>query len=255
MIGQYLAPNGFVVSAQNCINEECIAGIVGWGKTVGCIVSGLGADLYKAGNIRRSWHPGSTPKTIFRVGEVHGRITERVKALAKMLSTVDGAKVTTNLWGERWTKLAYNSMHNGLSAVTGYNTRTMAELEKPRRLMIKLVGESIRVGLALGYELETLRGMKPERLLAAADGDAEAMKEIEASILGEVEKRSESGRPSTGQDMVKGRRTEIDFINGLVVKKGKEVGVPTPANQAITDLLKRVERGKLKPKPENIDGL
>ncbi len=71
----------------------------------------------------------------------------------------------------------------------------------------------------------------------------------------EIEKRSEAGRPSTAQDILKGRRSEVDFINGLVVEKGKAVGVPTPGNEAITDLLKRVERGELKPGPENINRL
>ena len=55
-----------------------------------------------------------------------------------------------------------------------------------------------------------------------------------------------------GQDMVKGRRTEIEFLNGLIVEKGKEVGIPTPANAALTDIVKRVERGELKADPRNI---
>lgn len=255
MIQQYLTPDGFFVSAQNSINEERIAKVAGWGKTVGCVVSGIGVDLYKPGHIMRTWQPGSSPKNVFKVGEVHGRVTERAKNLAGMLTAVDEAGVTTNLWGERWTKLVLNSMHNALSAVTGLNMRGMLEQKRPRRLKIKLAGESIRVARALGIELEPIRGMAPEKLLAAAAGHTEALSEIEASMMKEIEKRSEAGRPSTAQDMRKGRRSEVDFINGLVVEKGKAVGVPTPANEAITDLLKKVERGELKPEPENINGL
>jgi 2-dehydropantoate 2-reductase len=58
-----------------------------------------------------------------------------------------------------------------------------------------------------------------------------------------------------GQDMVKGRRTEIEFLNGFIVRKGEEIGLPTPANAALTDIVKRVERGELKPDPKNITGL
>jgi 2-dehydropantoate 2-reductase len=58
-----------------------------------------------------------------------------------------------------------------------------------------------------------------------------------------------------GQDMVKGRRTEIEFMNGLVVEKGKELGIPTPANAVLTDIVKKVERGALKPDKSNITGL
>jgi 2-dehydropantoate 2-reductase len=55
-----------------------------------------------------------------------------------------------------------------------------------------------------------------------------------------------------GQDMVKGRRTEIEFINGLIARKGEEIGIRTPANVALTDIVKRVERGELKPDPRHL---
>ena len=62
-------------------------------------------------------------------------------------------------------------------------------------------------------------------------------------------------RPSMGQDMVKGRRTEIEFLNGMVAKKGDEIGIATPANVVLTDIVKRVERGDLKPDPRHITDL
>ena len=54
MVRQYLAETGYVISLQNCINEERIAGIVGWGRTVGCIAAQLAAELYAPGRIRRT---------------------------------------------------------------------------------------------------------------------------------------------------------------------------------------------------------
>ena len=255
MIGQYLAPEGFVVSLQNSINEECIAGIVGWGKTVGCIVSGIGTDAFKAGHIMRTVPPGGASNIVFKVGEVHGRVTQRIEEMAELLNTVDSAKVTTNLWGQRWTKLIINSMNNAVSAVTGLSSRMIVEEEKPRRLSIRLGGETIRVGQALGYDLQPFRGLTIEGILAAADGDAAALEEVERQMIEWAKRRTEAGRPSTAQDMLKGRRTEIDFINGLVVEKGKATGLATPANEAITELTKRVERGELKASPDNISGI
>jgi 2-dehydropantoate 2-reductase len=67
--------------------------------------------------------------------------------------------------------------------------------------------------------------------------------------------RTEAGRPSAAQDILKGRRTEIDFLNGLVVQKGMAVGLATPLNEAITALVKRLENGELKPELENISRL
>jgi 2-dehydropantoate 2-reductase len=255
MMKQYLKPDGFIVSMQNSINEERIAGIVGYGKTVGCVVSGISVDACEAGHIMRTRNPGGKAHNVFRVGEVHGRVTQRVKELAEMLSVVDGAKVTTNLWGERWTKLVVNCMHNGVSAATGLNSRMVAEQESPRRLSIRLACETIRVGKALGYDIETIRGMTVEKLLAACEGETGALKEIETILIESVKHRTETGRPSTAQDILKGRRTEIDFLNGLVVQKGKAVGLATPLNEAITALVRRVENGELKPEPDTISGL
>lgn len=252
MIKQYLAPNGFVVSLQNSINEERIAGVVGWGKTVGCIASTIGVDAFKAGHIMRTLQPGGSTYTIFRVGEVHGRVTQRIEVVARMLSVVDSAKTTTNLWGERWTKLTQNAMGNGVSASTGLNSKSMIELEMTRRLSIRLAGEAIRVGQALGYELELIRGMPAEKWVAASEGDPAALEEIEGVMIGGTKRMTEAGRPSTGQDIIKGRRTEIEFINGLVAAKGEEVGIPAPTHAALTEVVKRVERGEIEPQPDNV---
>ena len=79
MIGQYLAPDGYVVSLQNCMNEERIAACVGWDKTVGAIPALLSAELYAPGRVRRTAAKGSSPYEVYRVGEVHGRITKRAR--------------------------------------------------------------------------------------------------------------------------------------------------------------------------------
>src|SRR3954466_9592098 len=92
MIRQYLAPSAYVVSLQNCINEERIAGIVGWGKTVGCIAALLGGELYEPGRLRRTaprGGNGDADHPVFRVGEVHGRMTKRLAELAELIGTVD----------------------------------------------------------------------------------------------------------------------------------------------------------------------
>jgi 2-dehydropantoate 2-reductase len=60
---------------------------------------------------------------------------------------------------------------------------------------------------------------------------------------------TDEGRPSTGQDILKGRRTEIDFINGLVAEKGDEAGIPTPTHKALVEVVKEVERLEVQPHP------
>jgi 2-dehydropantoate 2-reductase len=186
---------------------------------------------------------------VFRAGEVHGRITPRLEEFVKMLSNIDSAKATTNLWGERWTKLVVNSMGNGVSAITGLGGKGMALSPDVRRLSIQLGGEAVAVGQALGFNLESIRGSEPDVLKAAAQGDRQAFDQVEAAILKGLARMTEEGRPSTGQDIVKGRRTEIDFINGLVADKGDEAGLPTPTHRALVEVVKQVERKEVEPDP------
>ncbi len=249
MISQYLAAGGFVVSLQNSINEERIADVVGWGRVVGCIASSISVNAYKPGHVTRTVQPGGPGYTVFRVGEVHGRITPRVEELARMLTAVDSSKATPNLWGERWTKLVINSMGNGVSAITGLGAKDMTLSSELRRLSIQLAGEAIAVGQALGFDLESIRGVEPDVMKAAAHGDQEAYEQVEADMLKRLARMTDEGRPSTGQDILKGRRTEIDFINGLVAEKGDEAGVPTPTHRALVEVVKEIERKLVQPDP------
>ena len=254
MIKPYLAPDGFVVSVQNCINEERIAQHVGWGRTVGCIASLIAVELYEPGRIKRTVPLGGDRHTVFRVGEPHGRVTRRVEEVAEMLRAVDSAKVTTNLWGERWSKLVVNSMRNGLSAATGLFGNQRDKQEGPRWVSIRLGSEAVKVGQALGFQLEKMLGMEPEVLARAGDGHNDALTEITNVLMDGAKRRADDQRPSMAQDIAKGRRTETEFINGYVAARGSEIGVPAPTHARMNEAVKRVERGEVKPSPELIAG-
>ncbi len=148
-------------------------------------------------------------------------------------------------------------MANGVAAATAMSGNEMNRDEKIRRLSIRLAGEGVRVGQALGYQLEHIRSHEPETLARAMEGDAAALDEIETAILAALRSntRSDLARPSMGQDMHKGRRTEIDFINGVIAEKGREVGVSTPSHVKLIDAVKRVEHGQIPAKPENLYGI
>jgi 2-dehydropantoate 2-reductase len=253
MVRQYLAPGGFVVSLQNCINEETIAGIVGWGKTLGSIASSITVELCEPGHVRRAGGKHGAGHTVFRVGEAHGLATERAREVCRLLALADSAMVTGNLWGERWTKLIVNVMANGMSASTGLISRDILLDDRLRHFTARLGSEAVRVGQALGYQIETVHGIAPETIARAGEGDPAAKADYDALRLAEANKPGGGAhRPSMGQDMVKGRRTEIDFINGFIVDKGQEAGVATPANAALTDIVKRVEKGDLQPDKRHI---
>lgn len=257
MMRQYLAPAGYMVSLQNCINEERIAGVVGWGRVVGMIAAAISVDLHAPGHIRRTVSKGGPSHTVFRVGEVHGRITPRVEMLAEMVAGIDSVKATTNLWGERWSKLCVNGMRNGMSAATGLAGNDVDLDETLRRFSIRLGGQAVRVGQAQGYALEKIGKMDPERLARAGEGDPAALEEIEAMIIAGTNSgaRSDLQRPSMGQDMLKGRRTEIEFMNGCIAERAAAIGVAAPAHVALTNLVLRVSRGEVAASPAHIAAL
>jgi 2-dehydropantoate 2-reductase len=252
LIKPYLAPDAYVVSLQNCINEERIAQVVGWGKTLGCIASLVAAELYAPGRVKRTVPLGGDTHTVYRVGETHGRITPRAEEVAALMRSADSAKVSTNLWGERWSKLVVNSMRNGLSAATGMSGNQRDGRDDTRRLSIRLGSEAVRVGQALGFKLERMLGMEAEPLALAGEGNRDALAEIENILFEGAKKRSEEQRPSMAQDIAKGRRTETDFINGYVAAKGEEIGVPALTHARMNEIVRQVERGLVAATPDSV---
>ena len=201
MIRQYLAPGGYVVSLQNCMNEATIAEVVGRGKTMGCIASNIGVG------------------------------------------------------GERWSKLVANTLANGVSVCTGLPGAQIAQNEAIRHFQARLGSEAIRIGEARGYRLEEIDHLPPETIARAGEGDAAALKTYDERRLSRVGRGSLDQRPSMGQDMMKGRRTEIEYLNGFVVREGEQVGIPARANGRLVVIVKRVERGELKQDPRHITEL
>ena len=240
-----LAPGGYVVSAQNGINEDAIADIVGWPRVVGCVVT-LGAGMYEPGHAERT---SAADRTAFTVGEPSGLITPRLTALAELLGDVGITETTTNLWGHRWGKLATNSMSNALAGCAGMASAELRNDDEGRAISIRIVAELMAVATALGISVEPIGGI-PAELFQRAGMDADARRQI-ADKMRAYGKSLGAGRPSLAQDVIKGRSTEVDFLNGVVVRRGKEVGVPTPVNEQVVALTKRVEAGEIEPSPSN----
>ncbi len=254
LIRQYLTSGAYVVSLQNCMNEATIAEVMGWGRVMGCIASNIAVGLVDPGHIHRGGLKGGAAHTVYRTGEIHGRITDRANEVCRLVSHADSAKATDNLWGERWSKLVTNSMGNGVSACTGLSGAQMAQDETIRRFQARLAAEAIRIGQALGYRLEEINHLPPDVVAGAGEGDPEALARYEERLR--TQPRGSAGqRPSMGQDIMKGRRTEIEFLNGFVVREGEKVGLAARANERLVDLVTRVERGVLQPDPRNITDL
>jgi 2-dehydropantoate 2-reductase len=213
-------------------------------------MSKIGVALWKPGQVERGLEKGQGQgHDVFRAGEHDGRVTPRARELAAMLSVIDGAQVTDNLWGERWAKLCANAMGNPVQATSGLGSLEIASSEVGRTVTIHLAAESARVGLALGYRVPKFNGAEAREWAGA---DRPETYDALDRMLTPVSARSVNWRASMAQDVAKGRPTEVDWMNGFVVAQGRERGVPTPVSSAVVEVMHEVERGILKPAPQNI---
>ena len=243
----YLKPDGVVVDFQNGINDERVAAIAGKARTLGCVIT-ISAGLYEPGHAIRT----DRGDVAFKIGEHDGKATERARKLVEVMNAVGPTKLTDNLWGERWSKLTVNCMVNAVCALSGIGSGE-ARIEPMTQLIsIQLASEVIQVGRACGHEVEPLYGIATQRFVDAAAGRGVA--ELQKDMAAHGATRT-GGRPSMLQDVIRKRRTEISFLNGYVSQRGREVGVKTPFNDAITDLVNGFPVGKLTPDPKHLEPL
>jgi 2-dehydropantoate 2-reductase len=216
----------------------------------------ISVDMRAPACIVRTAAKGGDKHTVFRIGEVHGVVTKRVEELVEIFKVIDSAKGTTNLWGERWSKLSQNGMRNGVSALTNLTSPQCDLNDAVRRFSIQLGGEAVRVAQGLGFQLEKIGGAPPELWLSASQGNTDAMTELEDHLIKKAKDnpRGDEQRPSMAQDIRKGRRTEIDLMNGFIVDKGKMLGITTPAHEKLVGLVRKLERGEISQSPSHLGG-
>jgi 2-dehydropantoate 2-reductase len=252
LILPYLRDTGVLSSLQNSLNEPAIAAVAGAARTTGCAISALACELVGAAHVKRMSPRGQNSAVI--VGEIQGPATPRIEAITSVLAHAETSVATDNLEGVKWSKLVINGMRNGLSAMTGMTGRQRDTDPVTRWVGIRLGGQAVRVGMAMGLRLENT-GYDFATLAKAADWDEAAIATISDRMAAIAGSRSDEQRPSMGQDIMKGRRTETDAINGLIARKGREVGVDAELHQKVHEVILRIDRGQLQPSPANAQGL
>lgn len=245
LVEPYLASDGVLVGIQNSMTIHDHEAVVGADRTVGCVVE-LSAQMFEPAVIQRNTNRTGT---WMAVGELDGSITRRVERLAEVLSHAATTAVTANIYGAKWTKLVTNSMMMGPFCLFGLREKAASRLPGMMEISIMLGREAAAVGEALGYELEPLFGLTPEDF--AGEGDDVLAKAL-TTLLDDV---GEEALNTMIQDHLKGRRSEYELINGLVARHGAELGVPTPVNDAVVELSRRIDRGQLEMSPDNLERL
>lgn len=229
-----------VVAMQNGCCDELVAGVVGRERTVGCVVQ-WGATLVRPGLSRRTSRGG------FTLGALDGRAGPGAHAAARMLAACGPVRVTDNILGVRWSKLVVNSCLTTLGAVSGMNLRGVLASRTGRQAFLRTATEAIDVARALGVKLEPMDGLDVHWLYVHRRGGranaalARAVNEMALAGLALLRGGIVS---SSLQSLRRGEPTEIDYLNGHIVARAREVGVEVPVNGHLVGLVKEIERGR-----------
>ncbi len=243
LIKPYLAREGVLVGMQNSMNDDSHASIVGRERTMGCVVE-LSAEIFTPGLVQRNTRRAGT---WFAVGELDGSITPRAREIQSLLSNVAKVDLANNIYGAKWTKLVVNSMTMGPFALLGLRSGEALELPGIYEIAVKLGKESLAVGAALGYRIEPVFGLRADEFAGSSD---ELLMTAMKTLLGHTGSRS---RTAPIHDHLKGRRSDLEYINGLVARKGREVNVPTPCNEAVAEIDRQINSGQLKMDRSNFE--
>jgi 2-dehydropantoate 2-reductase len=231
----HLAPDGFVLSAQNGLNELTIARHAGVERTMGCFVN-YGADWLSPGEILF----GNRGAVV--VGEIEGGIRQRTRQMHSDLAIFEPAAVLTdNIWGYLWGKLAYGAMLFATALTTDSMT---ANFEDPQRFVVfdRLAREVMAVAAARRIVPIGFNGFDPA---CFAPGASEAGARVSIAALAEFNRYTAKTHTGIYRDLaVRKRKTEVDPQIGVIADIGREVGVPTPAIRSLVSLIHDIEDGR-----------
>jgi 2-dehydropantoate 2-reductase len=214
-IKQLIAEQTLVLTLQNGIgNIEIIAEVIGQEKVIGGVTN-QGATLLEVGKIR---HAGLGETVI---GRIDGKTPVEMRCLREVLNKVGlETRISRDIKGLLWSKLVISVGINALTAITRLHNGRLIEYEGTRRILRGAVTEAIRIAKRKRIKLIY------DDPLAKVEAVCEATCANISSML---------------QDVLRNKRTEIDFINGVIIRQGQELGIPTPVNSVLLDLVKTIE--------------
>ncbi len=207
--------NTEVLTLQNGIgNIEIIAEVAGNDKVIGGVTN-EGATLLGTGRIR---HAGRGETVI---GRIDGKIPVQMRLIREIFNKAGfETRISRDIKGLLWSKLIINVGINALTAITRLNNGRLIEFEGTRKILREAVTEATKIAKRKRIKLIY------DDPLAKVEAVCEATAVNVSSML---------------QDVLRKKRTEIDFINGVIVRQGQELGIPTPVNSVLTDLVKTIE--------------
>lgn len=230
----HLAEGGYVLSAQNGLNEIILSRTIGAERTMGCFVN-FGADWQAPGEVLF----GNRGAVV--VGEIDGSIRPRTRAMHEQLRLFEpDAVLTDNIWGYLWGKLAYGAMLFATALTADSMTDNFRD---PRRFVVfnRLGREVMAVAHTSGVKPIGFNGFDPACFSAEASLEA-----AQDSIARLADFNSKTAKTHSGiyRDLaVRKRKTEVDPQIGIISTVGAETGIETPALRHLVALIHDLENG------------
>ncbi len=247
-----LTERGVICTTQNGLPEESVMAAVGAKRTYGLVAS-YGANFIGNGKVALTSEVKAMSVTVGCYcgdGEKTPVLKEILSQAGKATGNENFAKATDNLAGARWSKLSINAAFSGLSVVTGQTFGEIAKKRKSKKIALGVLRECMDVANAKGVTLEEMQGHDMQKLLGKRGffGTKFALFALPIAM-----KRHKNLRSGMLADLEKGRKCEIDFINGVVCKAGKEAGIETPLCDKIVEITHGIENGLYEISPANLD--
>jgi 2-dehydropantoate 2-reductase len=240
----YMHDRGAMVCFQNGLCEQRVAAIAGADRTIGAIVA-WGGTMVQPGVYERTSEGG------FVIGRLDGAADERFPPLRELLETIGPVDVTHNLRGARWSKLAINCAISSLGTIGGDRLGALLRYRFVRRLALDVMTEVVAVARARGVRLEKVSGTidldwvaLTERERSAAGSTSLLAKHALLLAVGAKYRRL---RSSMLQAIERGREPAVDYLNGEVVWRAADLGIPVPLNARVIACIHAIARGDERP--------
>lgn len=240
----YLFSHGFVVTLQNGIVEDLVVKEIDDGRLISAVMA-FGATMIQLGQYKQT-----SPGSIF-IGELHGELSTRLTQLGEILNEVLPVSLSENINGVLWNKLAINATANALGAISGQTWGEMLDTKPKRTLFLKIYAEVVNASKANNVKLEKIT-VNP--LLLYLPVNAGFFTRFKKDIfLRMAARKYKDIKSSSLQSLLRGRKTEIDYLNGFVISESEKHGLKAPFNKILLEMVKEIENGKREIDPKNID--
>lgn len=242
----HLAADGFIVSAQNGLNEIAISKLAGEKRTMGCFVN-YGADWHGPGQILYG------NRGFVALGELDGRMTPRLAEMHRLFSILEPNTVSTdNIWGYLWGKLGYGAQLFATALTMGSMTENF-ESKRHFPVFDRLAREVMAVAARRGVRPLGFNGFEPAAYLPGAP-EAGARKSV--ADMAEFNRHGAKTHSGVWRDLaVRKRKTEVDSQIAVVSEIAREMGMTTPVIDRLVELIHDIEDGRRQQSWETLDRL